>query len=260
VRGTLERLIDARGGAQQDRIVGGTQLLPLGVAHELGKRVLLRTPVTRIVQNSGSIRVQSAHTVVHAKRAIVALAPSLCQQISFHPFLGSLRSELQQRLPLGVLMKAEAVYARPFWRDVGLNGQTISDTGTTRVTFDSSPPSGTPGVLMGFVGGDELRRLAGVSAAARRQAVLACFARYYGPQALNPRDYFEMNWSTQRWTRGCPVGLAGPGTLTEVGPALREPIGRIHWAGTETSEFWNGYMEGAIRAGRRAAGEALAEL
>ena len=48
--------------------------------------------------------------------------------------------------------------------------------------------------------------------------------------------------------------------LTTYGTALREPVGRIHWAGAETSTFWNGYMDGAIRAGERAAREVLAQL
>ena len=44
------------------------------------------------------------------------------------------------------------------------------------------------------------------------------------------------------------------------GPALRRPVGRSHWAGTETSTYWNGYMDGAVRSGERAASEVLAEL
>jgi monoamine oxidase len=56
------------------------------------------------------------------------------------------------------------------------------------------------------------------------------------------------------------VGLAGPGVYTAVGPALRKPVGRIHWAGTETSTYWNGYMDGAVRSGERAAREVLDKL
>ena len=48
--------------------------------------------------------------------------------------------------------------------------------------------------------------------------------------------------------------------LLDFGKAIREPVGRIHWAGTETSTYWNGYMDGAVRSGERAAAEVLAEL
>jgi monoamine oxidase len=258
--GTVERLFNVHGGAQQNRVVGGTGLLPLGVANQLGRRVRLRSPVRRIVQTQSRLTAISDHGAIHARRAIVALAPSLCQLVDFQPLLPPLRSDLQQRVPMGALMKVEARYERPWWRELGLNGQVVSDVGPVKYGLDNTPPDGSPGLLMGFVGGDELRKLARLPFAARRQAVLDNFAFYYGSQALDAVDYFEMNWTRERWSRGCPVGVPPPGTLTQVGPALRDPVGRIHWAGTETSDYWNGYMDGAIRAGERAAAEVLAEL
>ena len=43
--------------------------------------------------------------------------------------------------------------------------------------------------------------------------------------------------------------------LLDYGPALREPVGRIHWAGTETATEWCGYMDGAVSSGERVAAE-----
>ena len=157
-------------------------------------------------------------------------------------------------------MKVTAVYPRPFWRDAGLNGTAVSYTGPANVTFDDSPENGSAGVIFGFVGGDEARSFMRRSTAARRAAVLDNFTTYFGPQAGNPRSYFETNWTREEWTRGCPVAIAGPGTLLAYGPALRKPVGRIHWAGTETSTFWNGYMDGAVRSAERAAREVLDRL
>lgn len=51
-----------------------------------------------------------------------------------------------------------------------------------------------------------------------------------------------------------------PGALTSFGDALRAPFGRVHWAGSETSTFWVGYMDGAVRSGERAAKEVMARL
>jgi monoamine oxidase len=48
-----------------------------------------------------------------------------------------------------------------------------------------------------------------------------------------------------------------PGGWTQFGPALREPVGAIHWAGAETATVWNGYMDGAVQSGQRAASEVL---
>ncbi|MDR3473249.1 MAG: FAD-dependent oxidoreductase, partial [Devosia sp.] len=76
----------------------------------------------------------------------------------------------------------------------------------------------------------------------------------------SPIDYVDNDWPSEEWSRGCYVGVAGPGVISVFGEALRRPVGRIHWAGTETSAVWCGYVEGAIRAGERAATEAAAAM
>ncbi|MEA2399365.1 MAG: monoamine oxidase, partial [Thermoleophilaceae bacterium] len=88
--------------------------------------------------------------------------------------------------------------------------------------------------------------------------VLTELGQLFGSEALSPKEYLEFSWVTEEWTRGCPVSILGPGTLLEFGEAIRKPVGRIHWAGTETSTYWNGYMDGAVRSGERAAAEVLA--
>ena len=259
--GTFERNTDTRGGAQESRFIGGSQLVPIKVATALGRRrVLLGTPVRRIVQSRGSVTVSSDRVSVRAKRVIVAIPPTLAGRIDYEPLLPAARDQLTQRLGQGTLTKVAAVYDRPFWRDQGLTGQALSVNGLVTATFDDSPPGGTPGILFGFVGGDKAREYASLSKSVRRARVLAEFAQFFGSAALHPRDYFETLWTEERWTRGCPVAFAGPGTLLAYGPALRAPVGRLHWAGTETSDYWNGYMDGAVRSGERAAREVLAEL
>jgi monoamine oxidase len=257
--GTFERNFDTRNGAQMWRFHGGTQLLAKKVAKLLGSRIVLNAPVESIQQGSG-VTVRSRDLEVRAKRAIVAIPPTLAGRIDYIPRLPSSRDQLTQRLPQGTLIKATAVYDKPFWRDAGLNGQTVSYTGPANVTFDDSPPDASKGVVFGFIGGDEARKFMRMTASSRRAAVLDNFKLYFGAKATHPQQYFETNWSQETWTRGCPVAIAGPGTLLEYGPAIRKPVGRIHWAGTETSTYWNGYMDGAVRSGGRAAREVLADL
>jgi monoamine oxidase len=258
--GTFERNFSTRNGAQQDRIAGGTQEIALALARQLRRRVVTRSPVRRIVAGRGFVDVISDRYVNRARRVIVALPPSLAGRIQYEPALPALRDGLTQRLPQGHMVKVQAIYSRAFWRDDGLNGASVSDAGPLNITFDSSPESGEPGALLGFAGGDEARRLERLSADERRAAALGSFARAFGSRALSPTAYVEMNWSQEPYSRGCPVAVAPPGVLTAYGSALREPVERIHWAGTETATYWNGYMDGAVSAGLRAAREVLERL
>lgn len=258
--GTFERNFNTRGGAQMSRFVGGSQLLPERLAASLGSRVMLGQVARTVVQGAKGVQVTTDRATVSGRRVIMAMPPALAGRIRYDPLLPEARDQLMQRMAQGNLVKATAVYDRPFWRDAGLNGQTVSLDGLANVTFDDSPEDGSKGVLLSFVGGDAARRYFSLSATDRRQAVLNDYANYFGPQALRPTTYIESNWAAEEFTRGCPVGLGTPGTIFEYGFTIRQPVGLIHWAGTETSNYWNGYMDGAVRAGQRAAQEVLAGL
>jgi monoamine oxidase len=258
--GTFERNFNTKGGAQEQRFEGGAARIPKTMAKRLGKRVKLGVPVRKIAQTSRRARVYSDKKSYLCRQVIVAIPPALAGRIIYRPKVDSMRDQLTQRVPQGTLIKFDAVYDRAWWRDKGLTGQAVSLQGPVKVTFDASPPDGKPGVLLGFIGGHEARLWQLRSAAARRAAALDCFARYFGEEARSPRQTVEVNWSQEIWSGGCPVALFGPNTLYDFGPALREPHGRIHWAGTETSTYWNGYMDGAVRSGQRAAKEVLAKL
>ena len=252
--GTLS-LVTTGGGAQDSRFRGGSQLVAQKVADLLHQPVRFDSPVRRIRDLGDSVLVETDDGKFSAGHVIVALAPALCGRIIYHPFLPARRDQLTQRLPQGSIIKVEAVYDAPFWRDAGLTGQAVSDVGPVAATFDNSPEDGAPGVIMGFIGGDDARTWNLRSMSERSAAVLEQFSRIFGAQAGAAVDYIEHDWSDDPWTRGCPVGFMAPGVMTMYGPALREPIGRIHWAGTETAEVWNGYMDGAVRSGQRAAAE-----
>jgi monoamine oxidase len=259
--GTFERNFNTAGGAQESRFVGGAWTIPLRVANQLTSFVRLNQPVTRIDQRAADrVVVYCGRRRYIARRVIVAIPPTLAGRISYDPALPALRDQLTQHMPQGSLMKFEAVYDTPFWRTAGLTGQVVSELGPVKVTFDTSPQSGTPGIMMGFIGGHEARVWQQRTAAERRTAVLQQLAAFFGNAALTPREVVEFNWAEEPWNRGCPVAVLGPGTLIDFGAALRVPVDRIHWAGTETSTYWNGYMDGAVRSGERAAAEVLAAL
>jgi len=254
--GSFDKLIDTEGGAQQDRLDGGAQLLPLGLAESLGERVRLGAAARRIAQGENGVRIDAEGVRVEAGHAIVAVPPAVAARIELDP-LPAGRPELAERLRPGALTKCMAVYDEPFWRADGLSGESVTDAGPVTLTFDSSPRDGSAGVLLGFVGGPEARELARMRPAERRAPVLACLERLFGPRAAKPVEYAEQTWAEEEWSGGGPTSNFGPGGWTACGPALRAPAGRIHWAGTETATVWSGYMEGALQAGERVAAEVL---
>lgn len=253
--GSFSRLLTNEGGAQESRFADGSQEIALRVAKALGNRVLLGHPVRRVTRTKRGVTVVADGVTVDAKRVIVAVPPSLAGRIRFEPGLPAAAAALRKRMPGGNLIKAQAIFDRPFWRDKGLNGMIISDAGPFGVSFDNTPASGGPGVILGFIAAKQAKIHKGRSAQARRDAFLAGLQPALGDEALQATGYFELDWSAEAWSRGCPTGSPAPGSFAKYGRALRAPIGRLHWAGTETSDYWTGYMDGAVRAGERAAKE-----
>jgi monoamine oxidase len=256
--GSFEYLATVRRGSQERRFAGGAQSIAQRIADGLQGKVVLDAPVTRIAQDRDRVRLSGDDFAVQARRAIVALPPVLAGRIAYDPPLPGARDQLTQRLPPGTVIKYVAVYERPFWRDRGLSGQATSTRGPLRAVFDASPERpGAPGVLGGFAGGLMARELGRLPERRRHEAVLDALARLFGERARRPAELYEKSWADDPWTRGCYNALAATGALTAFGPALRAPVGRIHWAGSETGVHANGSMGGAVDAGERAAREAL---
>ncbi len=247
-------------GSQQDRIVESAHQLAMGLAAPLSERVVLNAPVKRIQQDADGITVYTDSHSWRAQYAIVALAPMLAGRIEYEPGLPPMRDSLTQRVPMGATIKCIALYERAFWREQGFSGEAVGDFGAIGVALDNSSNDGAQPALVGFIGGRAAREWSARSADQRRHAVLRDLARFFGPQAGQPTNYIEKDWQSDRWSGGGPVGVMPPGALTQFGPALRAPIGRLHWAGTETATEWPGYMEGAIESGERTARETLARL
>jgi monoamine oxidase len=262
--GSFVKLISTAGGAQERRVVGGSVVVAEKVAAKLGARVVLGAPVRRITQAGGRVRVVADGVTVEARRAIVAVPPVLAARIAYAPGLPAAKRTLLKAMTPGSLTKVEAVYATPFWREAGLSGQGVSDTGLARVPYDNSPPDGSVGVFFSFIGGKRHAEWTKLGAAERRAAVLEDFVRFTGDErARTPEELVEKDWTTEQWTRGCPTGHFAGGrdaVLARHGEHLRSAAGAVHFAGTETADYWLGYMDGAVRAGERAAREVGAAL
>ena len=256
--GGLGRMLDTEGGAQQDRFLAGTQQIALRMAEELGDRVVLEAPVTRIHRAAdGGVTVAAGNREISARAVIVAIPPAHRAGIAFNPPLPPEQQELTPHWPQGHLSKAYAAYDKPFWRDNGCSGEALSDEGPVFITFDVSPGDTGPGILLGFT---DARMFDPLPSQQRREVALAGFTALFGDEASEPIDYVDHCWGNEDFAPGGPTAAVPPGSWTAYGRWLRTPVDAIFWAGTETADAWTGFLDGAVRSGLRAAGEAHQEL
>ena len=263
--GGLGVLFSIEGGSQENLIDGGAGSMAELMASELGSSVRLSSPVRSITQTADGVSVEAGASdgdatvdvVVSARHAVVAIPPALVLDMAFEPVLPVDRLALYRGAVAGPETKTLVVYDSPFWRADGFSGQTSEPGSASEVTIDASPSSGSAGVLASFTFGPVADRVDAMEPADRRQAVLDALAARLGPRAAQPSDFVETPWWKEPWTRGCSMAHHPPGNLTRYGHLLREPFGRVHWAGTETATISHGAIDGAIRSGERAASEIL---
>ncbi len=252
--GGLMNLSTIAGGAQERRFVGGAQTLAERWVERLDAPVVTAAPVRRVRQRDGEVVVTSDRGAVAARAAVIAVPPPLAATIDLEPAAPA-RAQLVQRTAMGAIVKVVVAYERAFWRERGLSGEVVSTRGPLSVLFDNTSHDGRQPALVGFVQAGPARRWNGDAA-----PVVAQLVRWFGAEAAAPQDLAITDWCAEPWSRGCPVAVMPPGALTTAGTTLRQPVGRVHFAGTETATAWTGYLEGALESGERAAREVVRVL
>ncbi len=255
--GRLERLLSVEGGYQQDQLEGGAQEMANRMAADLGEAIHTGCPVRDIVLDASRVHVHGGDILVRARRALVTLPPALAASLRYDPKLPAERALFLQRMPSGSVVKIALIYDEPFWRSDGLCGESVALHSPIETTLDASPGTGRPGVLAAFSFGPLARKFATLGSIERRRIVIDTLVERFGARAAKPIHYHELDWAEEAWTRGCYLAHMPPGVLTQFGPNLRAPVGRIHWAGTETATVSHGTIDGAIRSGERAAAELI---
>jgi monoamine oxidase len=263
--GSSANIDNTSGGAQDSRFIGGSQLISIRMAEQLGDRVVLNAPVRKITHANGHVTASGDGFAFTGRRMIVAMPFHLGGRIIYEPatsfFDGGTREQLVQRTPMGSTIKVQCLYPTPFWRGAGLAGQVTSDRGPIKITFDNSPyPDSRPGILVGFMEGEDGRVWGPRTQAERRQVTIECFVRYFGAEAASPIGYVEKVWAAEQYTGGCYGSFLPTGVSTSYGAATAAPLGLLHWAGAETAARWNGYMDGAVESAERVTAEVTAAL
>lgn len=244
--------------AETFRLREGAHELARRLAERVSDRIRFADPVRAITQDADGVTVESDTCALRCRRVTVCVPPPLASRITYTPALPDRRARLLANLPMGASVKFHAVYGRPFWRARGLSGQAWTGKGTVGLTYDNSPDDGTGrGVLVGLAVADAARQLGALSASGQQREILASLGHLFGSDAAAPDELVIQDWNAEEWTLGCYAAHFPTGVWTSYGSAFRAPCARIHWAGTETSSEWHGYMEGALRSGSRAAEEML---
>ena len=244
--------------AEALRLLEGTHELAQRLAEPILDRIRFEDPVRSITQDVDGVTVQSDTCTLRCHRVAVCIPPPLANQITYTPALSKQRTALLAGLSMGAVIKFHAVYKRPFWQEQGLSGQAWTATGAVGLTYDNSPDDGTGrGVLVGLALGDDARRLGAMDPSGQQQEIRASLGHLFGPDGAEPNALVIQDWGAEQWTGGAFAAHFPVGAWTEYGSAFQAPNERIHWAGTETSSQWHGYMEGALRSGTRVAREML---
>uniref|UniRef100_H2MF43 Amine oxidase n=2 Tax=Oryzias latipes TaxID=8090 RepID=H2MF43_ORYLA len=261
--GTM-RIFSTTNGGQERKFLGGSGQISEGMAKELGERVKLESPVYRIDQTGDLVVVETVNKETYmARYVIVATPPGLNLKMHFSPELPPLRNQLIHRVPMGSVIKCMVYYKENFWRKKGYCGtMVIEEEGAPiGLTLDDTKPDGTVPAIMGFILARKSRKLVSLTKEERLKRICEIYSRVLGSEeALHPVHYEEKNWCEEEYSGGCYTAYFPPGILTQFGKVLREPVGRLFFAGTETATEWSGYMEGAVQAGERAAREIMCAM
>lgn len=196
---------------------------------------------------------------IRAKAVILALPPRIiAHHITFSPQLPTdlLTSLRDQPTWMAGHAKAVAVYERPFWREAGLSGQSMSRTGPLSEIHDASPETGS-GALFGFFGmPPKIRQELGEEKV--MELVVDQLTRFYGPAANKPLGLLYKDWSND--TETAVEDDSKPLTdFPEYGlpPQSAEWGQKILFASTETTAQQGGHLEGALQSAERVVAEVL---
>ncbi len=242
---------EAGDGRESRRIDGGNDQLATGLAARLeatGVTIRMNSVVARIDALDGIV-VLADGAAWRANRVILAVPPPVAGRIHITPSLPT----TAMAISMGVGAKVSVQIARRAWLDDGYDGSVLSDRAYGQLWETSDGQPGDRGVLTALLSsrdGAALGVLPDLDDRIRRE-----IRRLFPTTAGLLGDSITTDWTNDPWSLGCYAAFA-PGELTDSWAVFQQPVGRVHLAGEHTDGF-AGFMEGALRSGRRAAAAAL---
>lgn len=235
------------------------QSLAEDLAGDLGGRVRLDAPVMRIEHGQDGVRVTSANGTTAARAVLVALPPVTASKLDFAPALPAKLAAALSVWESGAAIKLLLRYAKPFWRERGLSGMVMWREPPGLFACDAGM-DGDHAALVVFIGGPLAQRWRASGDAALRGEVTARLQQALGPDAAEFLDFSIRDWTGDRWSGGAYSDLIVDVTARDAERTLLAGAPPVHFASSELSPSFPGYIEGAIVAGRIAAGKIVSEF
>jgi monoamine oxidase len=194
----------------------------------------------------------TAKGVIEAREVLVALPPATAARLDFHPALPTALSKALAAWESGAVIKILVRYPRPFWRERELRGMVMWRDLPGLFACDASRDA-EHAALVVFIGGPLALRWRELGEAGLRAEVTARLVDALGPDAAGMLDFSQRDWTHDRWSGGAYCDLIVDVTATDAEHIILAGAPSIHFAASELSPSFPGYVEGAIVAGRIAA-------
>jgi monoamine oxidase len=245
-------------------VKGGNDQIPIALGGMLGTQIAFGMELTALAQNrdgtySLSFRGQGRATIVD--RVVLALPFSLLRSVDYsRANFGTLKDTAIRNLPMGTNSKLHVQFSDRHWNTLGNNGNTTADTGYQSTWDVTRAQAGKTGILVDYTGGTIGASFGSGTADSRARQFLAQLepvlpgitGKYIPGKATI--DF----WTGNPWTKGSySYWKVGQYTAFSGVESLRR--GKVHFCGEHTSQDFQGYLNGGVETGERAANEILAD-
>lgn len=241
-------------GEPNYRVVGGNDQIPKAIASALPD-VRLNAIITLISNHDQGVTVtykqgDSFHTVESAF-AILAIPLTTARYIEFNPPLPSSHQNMIQEVSYGAVTKVMIEYRKRFWHEKGWNGRMSIDQHIVYTWDATSHLDNEHGIITAYTGGGPGAKLSALSDEERIKLAVNVLDNIFPGSADLVENTATMAWVNEPFTRCSYMALA-PNQATKHWQTLFTPAGRLYFAG-EHATVYQGFMEGAVESGQRAA-------
>jgi monoamine oxidase len=241
------------------RVVGGNDLIPRALAKTLPD-VRLNAPVTSVSLLPDEVivtyRQGDSYSSISSAFAILAIPLTTARRIEFNPPLPRAHQRMVNELSYGAVTKVLIEYRKRFWDERGWNGRLVTDAPIVLTWHATSHVEDEHGILTVYTGGASGAKLAALSDEERIRLAVAEIEKVFPRSSDLIECTATVAWPNEPYTRGSYAAFA-PGEVTAHWKTLFEPAGRLFFAGEHATPI-QGFMEGAVESGQRAAAMILA--